>query len=136
MGAVWRKAWRGDPTVDDSGEMLSYRVAFFGFLASLLFVGVWLWASGVPLAILPLFLLMCLIFYVFVTRAVATAGLATARSPMVAAFFRHFRGRRTGDWSQGADGPDIYLRLAVRDAALSDDRRGQFAQAGRGGGWF
>ena len=51
------------------------------------FVGVWLWASGVPLAILPLFLLVCLLFYVFVTRAVATAGLATARSPMVAAFF-------------------------------------------------
>ena len=87
LGAVWRKAWRGDSTVDDAGEMLSYRVAVFGFLASLLFVGVWLWASGVPLAILPLFLLMCLIFYVFVTRAVATAGLATARSPMVAAFF-------------------------------------------------
>ena len=87
LGAVWRKAWRGDPTVDDSGEMLSYRVAVFGFLASLLFVGVWLWASGVPLAILPLFLLVCLLFYVFVTRAVATAGLATARSPMVAAFF-------------------------------------------------
>ena len=87
LGAVWRKAWRGDPTVDDAGEMLSYRVAVFGFLASLLFVGVWLWASGVPLAILPLFLLVCLIFYVFVTRAVATAGLATVRSPMVAAFF-------------------------------------------------
>ena len=87
LGAVWRKAWRGDPTVDDAGEMLSYRVAVFGFLVSLIFVGVWLWASGVPLAILPLFLLVCLIFYVFVTRAVATAGLATARSPMVAAFF-------------------------------------------------
>ena len=87
LGAVWRKAWRGDPAVDDAGEMLSYRVAVFGFLVSLLFVGVWLWASGVPLAILPLFLLVCLIFYVFVTRAVATAGLATARSPMVAAFF-------------------------------------------------
>lgn len=87
LAAVWRKAWRGDPEVEDAGEMLSYRVAVFGFLASLLFVGVWLWASGVPPAILPLFLLVCLIFYVFVTRAVATAGLATARSPMVAAFF-------------------------------------------------
>ncbi len=87
LAAVWRRAWRGDPTVDDTEEMLSYRVAVFGFLASLLLVGVWLWASGVPLGILPLFLLVCLIFYVFVTRAVATAGLATARSPMVAAFF-------------------------------------------------
>ena len=93
--------------------MLSYRVAVFGFLASLIFVGVWLWASGVPLAILPLFLLVCLIFYVFVTRAVATAGLATARSPMVAAFFVISAVGAPGDWGQGTDGPDLYVRLAV-----------------------
>jgi hypothetical protein len=85
--AVWRKALSGDPEIDDSGELLSYRVAVFGFLLSLAFVALWLWASGIPLSILPLFLATCLIFYVFVTRAVAAAGLATARSPMVAAFF-------------------------------------------------
>ena len=84
---VWRKAISGDPDIDDSGELLSYRVAVFGFLASLAFVAIWLWASGIPLVILPLFLATCLIFYVFVTRVIATAGLATARSPMVAAFF-------------------------------------------------
>ncbi len=50
--------------------------------------------------------------------------------------FRHLRGRRTGDWGQGADGADVYVRLAVRDAALSDDCLGQFAQTGRGGGWL
>ena len=85
--AVWRKAWGGERDLDDSGELLSYRVAVFGFLGSLTFIAVWLWASGIPLFILPLFLATCLIFYVFVTRVVATAGLATARSPMVAAFF-------------------------------------------------
>ena len=53
----------------------------------MIFIAVWLWASGIPLVILPLFLATCLIFYVFVTRVVAAAGLATARSPMVAAFF-------------------------------------------------
>ena len=87
LWAVWCKAWRGDDELDDSEELLSYRVSVFGFLLSLAFVAVWLWASGVPLSILPLFLATCLIFYVFVTRAVAAAGLATARSPMVAAFF-------------------------------------------------
>jgi len=56
-------------------------------MGSLVFIGVWLWASGIPLIILPLFVGTCLIFYVFVTRVIATAGVATARSPMVAAFF-------------------------------------------------
>ena len=87
LADVWRKAWHDDAEIDDSDELLSYRVAVFGFLASLVFIAVWLWASGIPLVILPLFLATCLIFYVFVTRVVAAAGLATARSPMVAAFF-------------------------------------------------
>jgi hypothetical protein len=84
---VWRKAWDKNAEIDDSGELLSYRTAVFGFLGSLVFIGVWLWASGIPLIILPLFVGTCLIFYVFVTRVIATAGVATARSPMVAAFF-------------------------------------------------
>ena len=84
---VWRKAWSGAEDVDDSEELLPYRVAVFGFLGSLFFVGAWLWASGVPLVILPLFLSTCLVFYIMVTRVVAAAGVATARSPMVAAFF-------------------------------------------------
>ena len=83
---VWRKAWDRDAEIDDSEELLSYRTAVFGFLASLVFIGVWLWASGIPLIILPMFLSICLIFYIFVTRVIATAGVATARSPMIAAF--------------------------------------------------
>ena len=84
---VWRKAWHDDPDVDDSEELLSYRTAVLGFLGGLLFVAVWLWYTGIPLVILPLFLAACLVFYIMVTRVVATAGVATARSPMVAAFF-------------------------------------------------
>ena len=73
--------------MDDAGELISYRTAVFGFLASLVFIGVWLWMSGIPLVILPIFLVVSLIFYVYVSRVVATAGVATARAPMVAAFF-------------------------------------------------
>ncbi|NKB69350.1 MAG: hypothetical protein GKR89_19945 [Candidatus Latescibacteria bacterium] len=83
---VWRKAWSGDEGVDDGDEVLPYRVAVFGFAASLLFIGAWLWASGIPLLVLPMFLASCLIFYILVSRVVAAAGVATARSPMVAAF--------------------------------------------------
>jgi hypothetical protein len=84
---VWRRAWHRDPGVDDSQELLSYRTAVVGFLGSLLLVAAWLWYSGIPLIVLPLFLVACLIFYIMVTRVVATAGVPTVRSPMVAAFF-------------------------------------------------
>ena len=84
---VWHRAWHNDPRVDDTEELLSYRVAFFGFVGSLTVAGAWLWYSGIPLVVLPLFLAACLIFYLMITRVVATAGVATARAPMVAAFF-------------------------------------------------
>ena len=83
---VLLKAWRPDRGIDDSEELISYRTAVVGFLLSLLFVGAWLWNSGMPLVILPLFLACCLIFYVMITRVIATAGIATARSPMIASF--------------------------------------------------
>ena len=36
LKAVWRKAWQGDDSIDDSEELLSYRVAVFGLLGGLL----------------------------------------------------------------------------------------------------
>jgi hypothetical protein len=89
LRAVWHKATTRDDgdSIDDSEELLPYRVAFWGLVGSLLFIGAWLWASGVPLVVLPLFLATCLVFYIMVSRVVATAGVATARAPMVAAFF-------------------------------------------------
>ena len=96
LGDVWRKAWRGDEDVDDREELISYRVAVFGFLGCLSFIGFWLWASGIPLIVLPMFLGVSLIFYIFVSRVVAAGGVATARSPMGMRFFtrnyRHLRG--------------------------------------------
>ena len=76
----------GRKAVDDSEELISYRAAVLGFAASLLFIGAWLWKSGIPLVVLPMFLVSALIFYILVTRVVATAGVATARSPMISAF--------------------------------------------------
>ena len=83
---VWDKVWRSDG-IDDSDEALPYRFAVLGFSGGLLLAGVWLWASGIPLIVLPVFLGVCLVFYIMVTRVVATAGLATARAPMVSSFF-------------------------------------------------
>ena len=87
LRAVWRKAWRNNAGVDDSEEVLPYRVAFWGFFCSLLLIAVWLWSTGIPPVVLPLFLGACLVFYIMMTRVVATAGVPTTRVTMVAAYF-------------------------------------------------
>ena len=84
---VWRKLWDPRGGVDDSEELLRYRTALLGFLGSLLFVAVWLWRSGVPIAVLPVLLVVSLLFFILVARVVATGGVATARSPIVPAYF-------------------------------------------------
>ena len=86
LAEVWRKLWdRGG--VDDSEELLGYRTALWGFGGSLLLVAFWLWRSGVPVVVLPVLLIVSLIFFILVARVVATGGVATARSPIVPAYF-------------------------------------------------
>ena len=85
---VWAKVW-SDPGegIDDSEELLRYRTAVIGFVVSLVFISFWLWRSGVPLFALPPLLAISLIFFILVARATTTAGIATARSPIVPAYF-------------------------------------------------
>jgi len=87
LRAVYRKAFRGDPTVDDSDEMLSYRTALLGTIAGLLFMGIWMWRSGLPGATVPLFLLAAFVVFIGLTRIVSEGGVAAARSPMIASGF-------------------------------------------------
>ena len=84
---VVMKAWRPSEGIDDSEELMSYRVAFFGMIISGLFVCFWLWRSGIPLAVVPVFFGICLIYYIFITRVVAASGVPTARPPLVAPYF-------------------------------------------------
>ena len=81
------KAWRPSQGIDDSEELMPYRVAVFGGLASAIFACVWLWRSGIPLIIVPIFFGICLIYYIFITRVVAASGVPTARPPLVAPYF-------------------------------------------------
>ena len=85
--AAFRKAWDPSEGTDDSEELLRYRTAIVGFLVSLIFCGVWLWRSGVPPLVVPPLLIVSLIFFALVARVVTTSGVATARSPIVPAFF-------------------------------------------------
>ncbi len=84
---VLHKVWNPDSGVDDSEELLRYRTAVIGFIASLLFISFWLWRSGVPAVFVPILVIVSLIFFIWVARAVTTAGVATARSPHVPAYF-------------------------------------------------
>ena len=84
LRAVLRKAFRGDPQVDDSGEMLSYRAAVFSWIGGVLVLSVWLWLSGLPFWAAPLTVLTALLIFIGLTRVVCEGGVATAVGPMIA----------------------------------------------------
>ena len=81
---VLRKAVLGDPEVDDSDEMLSYRVAFWGWVLGVLFLSLWLALSGLPFWVALGFVLLALLIFVGVTRVVAEGGLPTLIAPSIA----------------------------------------------------
>ncbi|MSR82495.1 MAG: hypothetical protein EXS58_06160 [Candidatus Latescibacteria bacterium] len=87
LGAVWRKAWHQDPQVDDGDEILSYRAALVGLLGSLVFMGVWLWQSGLPAWITPIYLFLTFVLFIGITRIVAEGGVAFIFAPMVVSDF-------------------------------------------------
>ena len=82
---VLRKAFKGDDRIDDSGEMLSYRVAVFSWLGGVGVMTVWMWQSGLPLWAAFLTLLMAILIFVGLTRVVVEGGVAAAVGPMTAA---------------------------------------------------
>ncbi len=78
---VFRKAFTGDPTVDDSQEFMSYRLAVFGLIASVLAIlGFWLY---IGMNILPAisYLGIYLIFSLTISRMRAEAGPAWIMGP-------------------------------------------------------
>ena len=84
---VFRKAFGRDDSIDDSDEVLSYRTAVFGMFGGLLIVGFWLWQSGMPWFIVPIFLFAVLVVFVTLTRAVVEGGVAVIRAPLMPADF-------------------------------------------------
>jgi hypothetical protein len=84
LKGVFRKAFKGDKGVDDSGEIMSYRAAIFSFLGGLVTMTIWLWGSGLPLWAAVVTLLMALLIFLGLTRVVVESGVATAVGPMIA----------------------------------------------------
>ena len=84
LGAVFRKALRGDPAIDDSQEIMSYRAAVCGAAAGMAYIAAWLWLSGVPLWVLPLLIAGAFILFAALSRIVAEAGIAWVAGPITA----------------------------------------------------
>jgi len=83
LGDVFRKAFRGDPAVDDSRELLSYRTAVWALIVSVAYIALWMWRSGMSPLVVVLFLFAALILYLGVTRCVIEGGLVFVRGPLI-----------------------------------------------------
>ena len=84
---VFNKAFKSDPQIDDSQEMLSYRTAVFGSIIGLTLMGFWLYKGGLPAWLVPVFLFAALALFIALTRIVAEAGLAAIRAPLTPVSF-------------------------------------------------
>ena len=82
LGNVFRKALGRAPEVDDSGELLSYRVAFLGAVGGLIFMSIWLWRSGMSPMAVVLFLFASFVLYLATARIVAEGGVPYTWAPL------------------------------------------------------
>ena len=82
LRAVCRKVLWGDPTVDDSGEILSYRTAVLVLLASSAVMVAWLALAGLPIWVVLAFLFTTFALFVGFTRLIAEGGLSDGSVPV------------------------------------------------------
>jgi hypothetical protein len=123
---VFRKAINGDPEVDDSEELLSYRTAFYGAVLGFVFCLLWLAAAGMNLPSALVFLLTALVIFVGLARIVSQTGLAYGRATVAAPIFT------VNAMGTGAVGPAGLTTLGLSFAWAADIRTFVMAQAATG----
>ena len=84
LKGVFARAFGRDGGADDSGEIMSYRIAVWGILISLGIMGVWLAAAGLKPWLVPLYLALAYILFLGLTRVVSEGGLPTIVAAMIA----------------------------------------------------
>jgi hypothetical protein len=117
--AVWRKAWRADPTVDDRDEFLPYRVALFGLAIAVIVAVGWCMEAGMSawMAIVEMGVYLFIVVVVM-ARSVSEAGmLMTETSFRPVDLVRMF----TTKYSLGKTNLTI---LGFTDAVFTRDLRG------------
>ena len=123
---VIKKAFINDPNIDDSNELISYRTTFWGMLIGLIYMTFWLHATGIPLWIVPIFLLTTFLIFVGLTRIVVESGMAEAvASTIGSSFVISSIGARTL-------GPEGLTSMALTYVWSSDIRTFVMASAANG----
>ena len=79
---VVAKACGRGKDVDDSDEIMSYRFAFWGTVAALSYMVLWLHHTGMSLVVAVAMVVLALATFYGITRVVAGGGLAATRAPM------------------------------------------------------
>jgi hypothetical protein len=82
---VWRKAFKGDDSIDDSDEILSYRAALLVLFGSCLTIVGWLWLAGLPVIFGVTILFLGVVIIFGYSRVVAEGGLSDGEPPVVPA---------------------------------------------------
>jgi hypothetical protein len=80
LKAVFRKALFSDPEIDDSNELITYRVAVIAFTVSALFVAGWCVASGMSVLVAVVFLVFVFIVWLGISRITIQTGLISSRT--------------------------------------------------------
>jgi len=84
---VFRKAFKNDPEIDDSDEILSYRAAVLILTLGFIFIISWLRLSGIPLWVILPFLFAVFVLFIGLSRIVCQSGMARVSGPMTAQAF-------------------------------------------------
>jgi hypothetical protein len=84
---VFRKAFKGDDSIDDSAELLSYRTAVFGLILASILAIVWLMLAGQNLITAMVFMLSAMVIFVGLSRIISQTGLAYGRATVAAPIF-------------------------------------------------
>jgi len=84
---VLKKAFTGDRSIDDSGEVLSYGTAVWGTIVGSIIMTIWLTMSGIPLTATVLFLFGAILLFVGLTRVVSESGMAEAVASTISSSF-------------------------------------------------
>ena len=84
---VLQKAWCRDAPVEDGDEIMSYRAAVCGAACGIAGMWLWLWQTGIPAWIVPVFLFAGLVIFIGLARVISETGLPIFKANMIPAGF-------------------------------------------------
>ena len=87
LKAIFRKAWTGKGGPDHSGELISYRTAFWLFVGCGIYMVLFLYSTGMGLASLMTFWFATAVLYLGLARIIVESGLIFLRGPITAQAF-------------------------------------------------